>query len=99
MIMMEYDENDAIEFIVKKIGIEIEEDEILNIIDIIWDYYEDNGMLDISMDNDEDESDITTIIAHVVKIVSKDKSSNLEKDVIAQIVEAELAYEESLDVF
>ena len=37
---MEYDENDAIEFIVKKIGIEIEEDEILNIIDIIWDYYE-----------------------------------------------------------
>lgn len=97
--MLEYDENDAIEFIVKKIGIEIEEDEILNIIDIIWDYYEDNGMLDISMDNDEDESDITTIIAHVVKIVSKDKSSNLEKDVIAQIVEAELAYEESLDVF
>jgi hypothetical protein len=96
---MEYDENDAIEFIVKKIGIEIEEDEILNIIDIIWDYYEDNGMLDISMDNDEDESDITTLIAHVVKIVSKDKSSNLEKDVIAQIVEAELAYEESLDVF
>ena len=56
-------------------------------------------MLDISMDNDEDESDITTLIAHVVKIVSKDKSSNLEKDVIAQIVEAELAYEESLDVF
>lgn len=96
---MEYDENDAIEFIVKKIGIEIEEDEILNIIDIIWDYYEDNGMLDILMDNDEDESDITTLIAHVVKIVSKDKSSNLEKDVIAQIVEAELAYEESLDVF
>ena len=96
---MEYDENDAIEFIVKKIGIEIEEDEILNIIDIIWDYYEDNGMLDISMDNDEDESDITTLIAHVVKIVSKDKSSNLERDVIAQIVEAELAYEESLDVF
>ena len=97
--MMEYDENDAIEFIVKKIGIEIEEDEILNIIDIIWDYYEDNGMLDISMDNDEDESDITTLIAHVVKIVSKDKSSNLEKDVIAQVVEAELAYEESLNVF
>ena len=97
--MLEYDENDAIEFIVKKIGIEIEEDEILNIIDIIWDYYEDNGMLDISMDNDEDESDISTLIAHVVKIVSKDKSSNLEKDVIAQIVEAELAYEESLDVF
>ena len=96
---MEYDENDAIEFIVKKIGIKIEEDEILNIIDIIWDYYEDNGMLDISMDNDEDESDISTLIAHVVKIVSKDKSSNLEKDVIAQIVEAELAYEESLDVF
>ena len=97
--MLEYDENDAIEFIVKKIGIEIEEDEILNIIDIIWDYYEDNGMLDISMDNDDDESDMSTLIAHVVKIVSKDKSSNLEKDVIAQIVEAELAYEESLDVF
>ena len=96
---MEYDENDAIEFIVKKIGIEVEEDEILNIIDIIWDYYEDNGMLDISMENDDDDSDITTLITHVVKTVSKDKSSKLDKDVIAQIVEAELAYEESLDVF
>ena len=43
-----FDENDAIEFIRKKLGDEISgmysDDDILNIIDAIWDCYEENGL-------------------------------------------------------
>ena len=98
--MMEYDENDAIDFIINKLGQEIAEDEILNIIDIIWDYYEDNGCLDISIDdlgNEEIQSD--DLITHVIKVITKDKSSTLDKDIISKIVEAEVEYEKSIDIF
>ena len=98
--MMEYDENDAIDFIINKLGQEIAEDEILNIIDIIWDYYEDNGYLEISIDDfGNEETQLNELVAHVIKVIKKDKSSTLDTDVITKIVEAEVEYEESLDIF
>lgn len=46
-----FDEDNAIAFIRAQIGNEIsslyDDDEILNVIDIIWDFYESNGMLEI----------------------------------------------------
>lgn len=46
-----FDEDDAIAFIRTQVGEEIsslyDDDEILNVIDIIWDFYESNGMLEI----------------------------------------------------
>lgn len=98
--MMEYDENDAIDFIINKLGQEIAEDEILNIIDIIWDYYEDNGCLDISIDDlGNEEIQSGDLITHVIKVITKDKSSILDKDIISKIVEAEVEYEKSIDIF
>ena len=98
--MMEYDENDAIDFIINKLGQEIADDEILNIIDIIWNYYEDNGYLEISIDDLDDEgTQLKDLVAHVIKVIMKDKSSTLDNDVITKIVEAEVEYEESLDIF
>ena len=48
---MEYDENIAIKQIRKVLSAEsnalYNEDEILNVIDMIWDFYEENGMLEI----------------------------------------------------
>ena len=97
---MEYDENDAIDFIINKLGQEIADDEILNIIDIIWNYYEDNGYLEISIDDLDDEgTQLKDLVAHVIKVIMKDKSSTLDNDVITKIVEAEVEYEESLDIF
>ena len=98
--MMEYDENDAIDFIINKLGQEIAEDEILNIIDIIWDYYEDNGCLDISIDDlGNEEIQSGDLITHVIKVITKDNSSILDKDIISKIVEAEVEYEKSIDIF
>lgn len=49
--MTMFDEDNAIAFIRAQIGNEIsslyDDDEILNVIDIIWDFYESNGMLEI----------------------------------------------------
>ena len=44
---MEFDENKAVEFINSRLeGKKYPADEILNVIDMMYDYYEQNGMLD-----------------------------------------------------
>ena len=97
---MEYDEQDAVNFIISKIGLNIDEDDILNIIDIIWDYYEDNELLDIDVNaSEEDGIDAKNIIAHAIKLLKKDKSSMLTDDLITEIILAELEYEKTLDIF
>ena len=97
---MEYDEQDAVNYIINKVGSDIDEDDILNIIDIIWDYYEDNGMLEISADLETDsQSLVKDLISHVIEIISKDKSQTLTADVISKIILAELEYEESLEIY
>ena len=97
---MEYDEQDAVNFIISKTGLNIDEDDILNIIDIIWDYYEENELLDIDVNtSDEEDVDVKNIIAHAVKLLKKDKHSMLTDDEIAKIVLAELKYEKTLEIF
>lgn len=99
---MEYDENQAIEFIRKQtnnICDKYDDDEILNIIDMIFDYFEENGMLDIdfSDDDDNDEKTVADLVAYVTKMISKDKGSAVQTADIEPIVRAELAYEDYLD--
>ena len=56
--MAEFDENKAIDFINSRLeGKTYPQDEILNIIDMIWDYYESNGLLEIDDEDDDDEDD------------------------------------------
>lgn len=96
---MEFDEIKAIKFIQNEIGINIDDDEILNIIDIIWDYYEDNGLLDFSIDNLENDIDVSSLIKHVQATIKKDKLTKIDIDLVEKIVLAELKYENSLDDF
>ena len=76
-------------------------DDILEIIDIIWDYYEENGLLDLDMTDDSEEGDNNAdrklLTTHVVKMIKKDKGSSINPDDIPFIVDAELKYEDSLD--
>lgn len=56
-----YDENEALKYIRKNVELSIssayDDDELLNVIDMIWDYYEANGMLDIDDDDDAPDTD------------------------------------------
>ncbi len=90
---MEFNEDDAIKYIISSLDLkEADEDEILNIIDIIYDYYDDNGLLDIDCMND-DEVDVDALIAYVKKITAKDKACPFTPEEVESIVRAELDYE------
>lgn len=99
---MQYDEQAAIDYIRTQLPAtsrnEFDDDEILNVIDMIWDYYEDNGFLDMNMDDDgPDELDTADLLTYVKKMVAKDRNSPLTIDDVEKIVKAELDYEDSID--
>lgn len=97
-----YDENEA----VKKINDALQqngktaydEDQVLNVIDMIWDYYEENGLLEIDDDfePDEDENIAAELADYVGRMIKKDKGSTINPDDIPLIIKAELDYEDSL---
>ncbi len=105
--MKTFDEDEAIKFIRNYMPADksdlYSDDEILNIIDMIWDYYEDNGLLELPSDdeddiNDEEAQDLPQIMAYVKKMLAKDKLAVVDVDDVHYIVEAELAYEKSIEI-
>lgn len=103
--MMRYDEDDAIKFIRATLPADVSEryddDEILYVIDIIWDWYERNGYLKIDAGvTDEEELDVAKLTAYVAKEIKKDGEVVMDPADIDMIVKGELEYEESIeDVF
>lgn len=97
-----YDENKAVEFInntLKEKGLSTyPEDEILNLIDMIWDYYEENGLLEIDDDfeADEDEDISGELCDYITRMLKKDPHAQIKTEDIPVIVEAEIAYEDSV---
>lgn len=99
-----YDEDNAVKFIRKELPPEVNvrysDDEILSVIDIIWDYYENSGLLKLNAETDEDEElDVDKLTAYVKKVMSNDKELVMDPDDIELIVKGELDYEESLEDF
>lgn len=97
-----FDEDKALQFIREAIGQKISEkysdDEILFIIDTIWDYYENNGFLSLDMEETEEEIlDSDDLINYVKKEVANDEELIMDPSDIGPIVKAELEYEESLE--
>ncbi|MDE7025548.1 MAG: hypothetical protein K2O88_06690 [Paramuribaculum sp.] len=95
-----FDETEAIEFIRTKIVQELSalysDDDILNIIDAIWDCYEENGLLEIDCDDEDDTIPVDEIHTYVDRMMRKDKGCRVSPDHINTIVDAELEYELTL---
>ncbi|MDE6525488.1 MAG: hypothetical protein K2L66_08030, partial [Paramuribaculum sp.] len=74
-------------------------DQFLNLIDIIWDFYEENGLLDIDADEEIDDEDdvLDDLVAYARRMLRKDKESKISDDDIEPLIEAEIDYENSLD--
>ena len=70
--------------------------ELLNIIDIIWDWYDDQGLLDIDAEADDDDVNVEALNSHVRKMLAKDRMSPIRPDEVEPLVAAELQYEQSL---
>lgn len=103
--LMKFDEDDAIKFIRETLPEEVSEkysdDEILYVIDIIWDWYERNGYLKIDAGvTEEEEIDVDKLSAFVAKEMKKDGEVEMDQADINLIVRGELQYEESIeDIF
>lgn len=102
--LIQYDEEDAVKFIQNYLPQELKgkysNDEINYIIDIVYEFYEDKGL----MDEDTDENSLIDIdedemVAYVLKNTKKDKISNFSSEDIAFIIQGELAYCDSLGIF
>lgn len=102
--MKEFDENEAI-IAMRQAVPEAKkalyvDDELLLVLDIIFDWYEDNGYLNIDADSEETSQEMTSkLIAHVRKLLAADKDSIISPDDAQALVEAEINYENSLDPF
>lgn len=97
-----FDEDNALQFIREAVGQKISDkysdDELLFVIDTIWDYYENHGFLSLDMDETEDEIlDTDELVTYVKKEISNDEELVMDPADISAIVKAELEYEESLE--
>lgn len=99
---LKYDEEKAIAFIRNYLPEDkrnnYSDDDILFIIDCMWDFYEDNGFLDLS--NDEDETiDFENLYKYLDKCIKQDGELHICEADLKCIIKGELDYEESLDFF
>ncbi|MBQ5697976.1 MAG: hypothetical protein IIV50_06325, partial [Muribaculaceae bacterium] len=65
----------------------------------MWDFYEDNGYLEITADDTEEDLDIDKIVDYVNKAIIKDGEIKATKEELKIIINAELQYEESIGDF
>lgn len=99
-----YDEDDAVKYIQNYLPQELKgkfsNDEINYIIDIIYEFYEEKGLLDEDSSEDQiidiDEDELTNF---VLKNTKKDKLKEFSAEEITFIIQGELAYCESINLF
>lgn len=95
---MEYSEEDAVKYMRQAANTSYDDDDLLNIIDIIWDYYEAKGLLSLDFDaDDEAELDEDDLTKHVAKMLRSDKGNNVNEEDVESLVKAELEYEKTLE--
>lgn len=99
-----FDEDQAIKFIRATLTDQqnnrIPDDEILYVIDTIWDWYEKNGYLEITAEvTDEEELKVDELISYVQKEMRRAGELHITPEEVGDIVKAELQYEESIEDF
>ncbi|MDE6301630.1 MAG: hypothetical protein K2M19_07920 [Muribaculaceae bacterium] len=100
---MEFDESQAIKYMQDHVPAEIatmctDEDELTNLIDLVYDYYEANGLLEIDMDDlEEDDVDFEDLMAYVRRMLRKDKGATLAPEAVEPLLRAYLDYEATLE--
>lgn len=100
--LIEFDDQEAIDFILDYLSstdFSASEEEIQYVLDLIYEYYEQNDLMEdeVSADNamvDEDE-----MLNFVFKLMNKEKVFSLEKDVLQVILDGEYEYGKSIGIY
>ncbi len=94
---MEFDENDAVKAMQAAVATAYDDNELLNIIDMIYDYYESNGLLEIDIDSDDDDDvDPADLVVYVKRMLGKDRGAHVAESDVDPLVRAYLEYESNL---
>ncbi|MDD4516147.1 hypothetical protein [Massilibacteroides sp.] len=102
---MSYDTDDAVKYIRNYLAQDLKDkfsdDDIFYIIDLIDEFYESKGFFNEDLHKDEETVDFDEeeLITFVVKNAKKDEVGNFEPDDIVFVVQGELAYCDSLNMF
>lgn len=95
------DDDEAVKFIRNYIPQELKEkysdDDIVYIIDLIYDFCDAKGLLDEGAD-EEAEIDEEELVGYVMKNAKKDGFAHFVEDDVLFIVQGEFEYEDSLDL-
>ncbi|MDR3653221.1 MAG: hypothetical protein P4L34_09660 [Paludibacter sp.] len=99
--LLVYDEDDAVKFILNSIPEDskkrIDEDKIEYVLDVVYDFYDENGLID--EDSTEEASiDEEEMFKFILKSSKKDKIK-LSEDDIQLILDAEYEYGKSLGIY
>lgn len=90
-----YDEKEALDFIKKQIApLSISDSTICEIVDALYDYYDDNGLLDFDFDDENDIEDEDIDLDHIAHVIASDLDH--PTDLIINIIKAENKYQDSL---
>lgn len=94
--MKEFDENEAVSRMIGVLPPDLrDEDAVCEVLDLIYDYYDESGELDI--DADGDESSVDDIVDFIEKYFKTNAPAvRFSRSQLAAMVEAEIGYEESL---
>ncbi len=99
--LLEYDEDDAVAFILDFIPAEakerISDDKIEYVLDVVYEYYDEKGLID--EDSTEEASiDEEDMFKYILKCSKKDKMDIQEED-IQLILDGEFEYGKSLGIY
>ncbi|MDE6095736.1 MAG: hypothetical protein K2G52_06060 [Muribaculaceae bacterium] len=99
-----FDEDNAVRFIRAElppaVSDKYDDDDILCVVDVIWDYYEKKGFLSLNdMETEEEQLDVDDLTKYVKKEIKNDEELIMDPKDIELVVKAELDYEESLENF
>lgn len=98
-----YDETESVKFIQNYLPQELKDkfsdDDINYIVDLIYEFYDSKGYMDMDDDDTDVEIDEDELTEFVVKNALKDKVGKFEAEDIAFVVQGELAYCDSIHIF
>ncbi len=97
-----FDEEEAVKFIMNYLPSEVKEkvseNEIDYILDIMCEYYEENGLMD---ENSTDEASIDeeAMFNFISKILKKDKQNTISDEDLQWILDGEFEYGKSIGIY
>lgn len=87
-------------YIPQEMKVLLSDDDIVYFVDLIYDYYESRGYMDEDLDEDEAiEVDEDELVEYVVRNARKDGVGKFEPEQIRFVVQGELEYCQSINLF